>query len=224
MFGVGKDIPTFIASEKKNTCGTQRRILLVEDLPLLARATTDILVSEFPEHLIDGASTLADVEALTLTSYERLFVDLNIPGANGLSLVRHIASAGHAERTCIVTQHSSPSFIAEAMSLGMLGYIGKWESIPVFREKLRAVMNGQRTFPSVSVESADIIQLSERELAVLELLRHGCHTKAAANQLGLSDITLKRTISDLKLRLNSKTRAQAVATAIKAGLLSSPEE
>ncbi len=93
---------------------------------------------------------------------------------------------------------------------------------------VRAVLQGRTSMPTdllprlLSKRRADRLErgaLSDRELAVLRMLADGEDTRGIAQGLCYSERTVKNVVHDVLTKLNCRTRAQAVATATRAGII-----
>jgi DNA-binding NarL/FixJ family response regulator len=196
------------------------RVLIVEDHPLVAAATADLLRKQHPEfqHVVVHSAAAA-VERIT-EPWHRLFLDLNVPGASGLSLVRMIKARGLIERCCIVTATTSEALVEEAKRLGVLGYIEKCSTVESFCESVRRIMFGLPVFPSSTATTyAKAPQLTMRQLAILRLLHEGLSSKQVAQALHIAEGTAKNHTLAILRALGASNRAHAVARGMELGLL-----
>ncbi|HEX5755939.1 MAG TPA: ATP-binding protein [Arenimonas sp.] len=99
----------------------RRRVLLVEDDPLLAEVLGGLL--EGLGHRVTHASqALAALSALAAGDFDLAFLDLDLPGMDGLQLARLIRAQGRALPLLALTARSDPDAEAQALAAGMDGF------------------------------------------------------------------------------------------------------
>ncbi|HEY8102614.1 MAG TPA: response regulator transcription factor [Burkholderiaceae bacterium] len=195
-------------------------ILLVEDHPVVAQATSMLLMQIDDSLRITtcGSATAALTELGKTREWHRIFLDIDVPGAHGLSLARQFAKLGMANKCTIITGSNNPQWRAEAVAMGMLGYIVKAIRVEDFKKALQAVLKGDATFlETASPEKPQAIRLTRRQQDVLRLICRGLSTPEIATQLGLTSGTVDDHVKALLMALEVKNRAQAVAKAIELG-------
>jgi DNA-binding NarL/FixJ family response regulator len=200
------------------------RVLIVEDHPLVAEATADLLRKQYPQLQQVVVGTASAAMECTAQDWFRIFLDLNVPGATGLSLVRVFKDCGLVQRCCIVTAAKDEFWVAEAKRLGVLGYIEKSSTVEQFRSALHDIVRGVQVFPATLGEAtARVPQLTSRQLSVLRLLHKGLSSKQVAHELTIAEGTVKNHTLALLRALDASNRAHAVARGIELGLLESVE-
>lgn len=201
---------------------TEKLILVIEDHPLVAEATRALLSK------MDGALTIsicntaqtALAEFNKSSGWFRIFLDIDVPGAHGLSLARRFSQLGVANICTVITAFDNPQWRAEAASMGMLGYIVKATPIEDFTAAVEAVLAGRPSFPMASSEGRLAIRLTRRQQDVLCLLHRGYTSKNIALQLGLTKGTVDNHVAALLSALSAKSRGQAIAKGIELGYIS----
>jgi DNA-binding NarL/FixJ family response regulator len=200
---------------------TELRVLIIEDHPLVASATADLLRKQFPvvsPIVVDSAA--AAIEQATADDWFRIFVDLAVPGARDLSLLRALMESGVIGRCCVVTAFKDDWLVAEARRLGVLGYIEKSWSVEQFCRSLHDIMQGRPVFPVSSERLGPRVpQLTLRQLAVLRLLHQGLSSKQVAHELRIAEGTVKNHSLAVLRALGATNRAHAVALGLELGLL-----
>jgi two-component system response regulator DesR len=202
---------------------TVNQVLIIEDHPLVAEATRDVLTrssSQIQCHI--SANALDALNCLSDPNFDwfRIFLDLDVPGAHGLSLAREIQFIGMHTKCCIVTALDKPQLITEVESLGFLGYIMKATPYAEFVSSIKCIMDGHATFArSQRAVSSTSIRLTRRQTQILDLVRRGLHSKEIASKLFLSEGTVNNHIAAATKMLNATGRGHAVAKAIELGLI-----
>lgn len=197
----------------------QGSVLIVEDHPLVAEATSDVIRKRHPALRVVCAESASAVLEHPCSDWFRIFADLEVPGAHRLSLIREIAARGCAQRCCVVTAFDHPALIREARDLGVLGYIVKTSALVEFVTALDAVLLGHSVFPSESAKSEPRVRLTRRQLQLLTLLQRGLSSKQIAAEWAISQGTVNNHVSALLRALSVRNRAHAVARASELGLL-----
>ena len=204
-------------------------VLIIEDHPFVAEATELMIARDHPT----VATTVCDAAAPALLalkdarrSWHRVLLDLDVPGAHGLSLAKNIQELGFAPITCVVSATSRPEYIAQIRTLGFLGYIVKAVPADEYAAALVKVFLGERSFPGRPKTRAPKppIRLTRRQVQVLQLVSQGYGSKHVAARLGLSEGTVNNHISAAMCTLGVKSRSHGIAKAIELGLLSVPRE
>ena len=202
---------------------TMPRVLIVEDHPLVSDATRDLLLGDGSVREVEIAATAA--EALALVSRDELpwdliLLDLDVPGAVGLSLARELAQRGLAGRTCIVTALSRLGYVEEAKRLGFLGFIAKASPLKTFSDELRRVLQGIQTFPDGErLTQRATPRLTRQQQRVLELLSQGLSSKQMARALDISEGTVNNHVNAMLRALGASSRLQAFSRAVQLGLI-----
>jgi DNA-binding NarL/FixJ family response regulator len=205
-------------------CSVQeRRVLIVEDHPVVALSIESLLskIDSGISATICGCADTAREEFLRPVKWFRVFVDLDVPKAYGLSLVRYFAQQGAHERCVILTGSNNPNWISAAKGMGLLGYIVKTAPCADFMSELRSVVDGHRVFPSVegAQKSQTPSGITRRQLDVLSLLQRGYSSKQIAEQLKLNSGTINNHVAGLLRTLEVSSRTHAVAKAIELGYI-----
>ena len=201
----------------------EKRVLIVENHPVVAFAIESLLskIDSGISATICACAETAREKFLRPVNWFRIFIDLDVPKAYGLSLVRYFALQGAHERCVIVTGSSNPDFIVAAKDLGLLGYILKTAPFGDFISALRSVLDGYRSFPSVdgAKKSRASSVITRRQYDVLCLLQRGYSSKQIANQLKLNSGTIDNHVAGLMRTLHVSSRAHAVAKAMELGFI-----
>jgi DNA-binding NarL/FixJ family response regulator len=196
-----------------------QQILIVEDHPLVAEATRALFTAMAMGNTTishDAADAIRQMNSQT--NWFRIFLDIGVPGATGLSLVRQAHERGLAERTVIITASENSQWRRDIESMGFLGYILKTSSVDAFSLALGDVFKGNRFFERIE-NSVQPTHLTQRQTDILRLMHGGSATKDIARQLNISPGTVNNHISAILRALNANDRAHAVAIGMNLGYL-----
>jgi DNA-binding NarL/FixJ family response regulator len=194
--------------------------LVIEDHGYIADATQRVIKEIDPAARFTFCSTASQAKTeleKTPTGWTRILLDLNIPGAVGLSLAMEIQRKGLAPITCILTGNSD--YIAQAQAHGFQGYVVKDISTKDLAQALARIVEGEQIYPDrhKGGEGDAVMRLTTRQIQCLELV--GKKTKGIAQALHLSPATVNDHINAAMAALGVNSRAHAVQKAIQLGLL-----
>ena len=200
-------------------------ILIVEDHAFVAESTKALLeVSGATTGEIVTAGTAEEVRALLHADRHRwrlILLDLGIPGAVGLSLVREIKELGLAPITCVLTGTQHAGYVAQVRNDGFLGYLLKAAKTRELRAAMTAVLAGRPAFPEGyeggTGERSPV--LTRRQAEILQLVGDGMTSKAIGQLLKLSPGTVDNHVAAAIAALGSKTRSEALQRALLLGLV-----
>lgn len=203
------------------------RVLLVED----ERILRDLLKDEIGEspriEVIGEAGNGADaLEQASELQPDVVVLDLNLPDMNGLQVIRELSNSGLESKILVLTGFG-PSRAAESLRAGATGYLAKSADAETLIETIQTVAGGRTSIPEELRDQVveDLIKadhtpsLSTREAEVLQLLAEGDTANAIAEKLQVSDETVRTYVRRLRTKLAAKTQAEAVAKALRLGLL-----
>lgn len=199
-------------------------ILLVEDHAFVAESTRALLeVRGGVAGEIITAGTANEARTLLRADWRRwrlVLLDLEIPGAVGLSLAREIKDLGLAPVTCVLTGTNHPGYIAQVRNDGFLGYVLKAAKTEELHAALTAVLGGRPAFSAEDSEGdGQRPALTRRQAEVLQLTGGGMTSKEIGQVLKLSPGTVDNHIAAAITALDSRTRTEAVQRALVFGLI-----
>ena len=202
------------------------RILIADDHPLFRAALTFGLRELLPQARLIEAASFALVEAAAAQDAELdlVLLDLNIPGAQGLSALIYLRGERPATPVLVVSADDQPRTVRRVQQFGAAGFVSKAAPMPVLQEALRAVMAGDEWFPSEKAEkseadarlAASLAHLTPQQFRVLMCVADGLANKQIAFQLGMAENTVKVHLTAIlrKLDCNSRTQAAVLVKAL----------
>jgi DNA-binding NarL/FixJ family response regulator len=208
------------------------RVLIVDDHLLVADALSTAFRTR-PEIEIAGVARtgLEGVELAISTGPDVVLIDFRLPDINGAEVVRRIR-AQSAARCVILTGTGQERAMVEAIEAGADGFLTKDQRFEVIANAVIGVANGQASFeptllakalPGLRGGSAGSGRFTTREREVLDCLAYGSSNAEIADRLYLSVNTVRNHVANLLVKLDAKTRGEAVAFALRDGLVSRPE-
>lgn len=207
------------------------RVLVVDDHPtfrtglraVLSRATGIDLVGECGS----GEELL---ERCSLDAPDVVLLDLLMPGMGGVQAARRLSERHPQVAVLVVTMSDADESVYAALQAGAAGYVLKDSPGDQIVDAVRLVAQGQAVFgapvarrisaffSASSTPPRPFPELTEREREVLDLMARGLDNGEIAERLFLSRKTVRNVVSMVLGKLQTATRAEAVARARDAGL------
>jgi DNA-binding NarL/FixJ family response regulator len=214
------------------------RIVLADDEHLVRAGFRLILDSEPDFEVVGEAGNGAEAFEITKKlDPDIVLMDIQMPGMDGLEATRQIAALRRAEssRVLVVTTFEVDEYVYEALRAGASGFVLKRTPADDLIAAIRVVAAGDALLsPSVTRRLIDqfahrpapnhagagaLERLTEREREVLILVAHGLSNAEVAEQLVLSEGTVKTHVKHIFGKLELRDRAHAVIFAYDAGLV-----
>ena len=202
----------------------QIRVMIVDDHPLMRaglageiNAQTDMcVVSE----AANGDEAIANFR---LHRPDVTLMDLRMPKLGGIEAIEAIRSHYPQSRIVVLTTASGDVQVLRAIKAGAVGYLLKNVLRTELTDTVRLVHAGRRRIPpEIAQEVAEHAlddEVSERETTVLKHIARGFSNKIIADELGISENTVKNHVKSLLSKLGASDRTHAVTLALKRGLL-----
>jgi DNA-binding NarL/FixJ family response regulator len=150
-------------------------------------------------------------------------MDLSMPKMGGADAIMAIVAEFPDARIIALTTYEGDADIHRALEAGARGYLLKDVLRNEVVEAIRAVHRGERVLPgAVAQRLAQFtprVELTERELEVLELMATGMRNKEIAEAIGRTEATVKVHVLHVLNKLNVSDRTEAVAVALKRGII-----
>jgi two-component system response regulator EvgA len=183
-------------------------IVLVDDHPAMVLALRSVLEQDAALKVVGSAGNGGEgLKFCRELRPDLLILDIDIPGLNGLDVVRRIRATDLAVKILIVSGYSAELFAPRCQAAGANGYVSKSEDVTNVVSAAKAVLVGYNCFRSdvcvpAAGDSADaaIGRLTQRELTVLRYLAKGDSNKQVGEALSLSN----KTISTHKANIQAK--------------------
>ena len=210
------------------------RALIVDDHPVTREGLRTALgMSDDVVEVVGEASSGEEaVVAAKDLSPDVVFMDVRMPGMDGIEATRRIREAAPETRVILITIDESRGAISEAIHAGVSGYLLKDSSPDALVDAARNAVEGNAVIaPHLTKQFIEEVQradsegastttpLSKREREILQKVADGATTRQVASDLGISPHTVKTHLERIFEKLGAKDRAQAVAIAIRMGIV-----
>lgn len=204
---------------------TPRRILLIDDHPLLRKGLS-ALINQEPDLMVvgeaeDGQQALG---LLAASAYDLAIVDISLPGVDGIELLKTLKDRYPELPSLVVSMHDESLFAERALRAGARGFVMKQEAVESILTAIRRVLAGQiyvseRIATRMLKKLVDgdtrpaarsLDTLTDRELTIFRLIGQGYGTRQIAEQLHLSAKTVESHRANIKEKLDLATGTELV--------------
>ncbi len=217
--------------ERTSNQPQRKKILLVDDHPLMRRGQSDLLNRETDLTVCGEAGTAREaMEAIAKLKPDLVLVDMTLPDKDGLELIKDIQTLHPGLPVLAMSMQDESLYAARVLRAGGRGYVMKGEGSDAhLAAAIRTVLSGQiavsprmsaKILESVAAPSGKVgggpeAQLSDRELEVLKLYGEGWSTEEIASRLHLSPKTVDVHRAHIKEKLSLKTTPEFTRFAIR---------
>ncbi len=211
-------------------------ILLVDDHHIVRQGLRALLISEGDFNIVGEAQTGREAVQLAARLYpEVVIMDLAMPRLNGWEATRQILKAVPTAKVIVLSSYGDDEHVQMAIASGAAAYLLKQTAATDLVKAIREVKKGNAFFspaiatqlreqtcrsldPGETAKSPDI-QLTSRELEVLQLIAEGFANKQIAGELGLSVKTVEKHRQQVMNKLNIHDVAGLTRYAISKGMV-----
>jgi DNA-binding NarL/FixJ family response regulator len=200
------------------------RVLVVDDHALFRTGVANIINQETDLQVVAEAGNGAEaVEAFERYQPDVTLLDLRMPVMEGVEVVRKVRERDPAARVIVLTTYDTDEDISRALKAGAKAYVLKDISAEALVSCIHDVLAGKTYLaPAAAAKLAEgvaRVQLTPRELSSLRLLADGKANKEIAQELGISERTVKTHLGHLFEKLGVTSRTEAVKVANRRGLI-----
>jgi DNA-binding NarL/FixJ family response regulator len=207
-----------------------KRIVIVDDHPLFRKGLEQLIHSDGAFAVCGEAGNAAEaMEVIRELDPDLAIVDLTLPGANGIELIKNIRAEFSKLPILVLSMHDESLYALRALRAGAEGYVMKHEAMANVIQAIHEVFSG-RPYLSPAMASQIITKfaqgrsqgevdaterLSDRELEILELIGKGNEVPQIAKALHLSPKTVETHRAHIKEKLNLANARQVVRFAVQ---------
>ena len=207
-----------------------KRIVIVDDHPLFRKGLEQLIQSEDGFAVCGEANNAPEaMDVIRKLNPDLAIVDLSLPGANGIELIKNIRAEFSKLPILVLSMHDESLYALRALRAGAEGYVMKHEAMTNVIQAIREVFNGHPYLsPAMAAQvitkfahrqaegEADAVErLSDRELEVLELIGKGNDVRQIAKALHLSPKTVETHRSHIKDKLDLKNSREVARFALQ---------
>lgn len=209
------------------------RMMLADDHRMLREG----LSRSMSEHGFDVVGEASDgVEAVAMAhrlTPDVILMDVSMPEMDGVEACRQIRSAVPDTQIVMLTMHADQGVLANAIRAGACGYLVKNCSTEEIAAAVRTAFSGDVALsPSLAVPMLEEVRkltsaparedrvVTNREEEVLQLIANGGSTADVADQMLISQKTVKNHLASIYQKLDARDRTQAILRAVRMGIVS----
>lgn len=221
--------------------GEKIKVLVVDDHTLVREGFVRMLELE-SEFSVVGQAGSADeaFQKVKELSPEIVLMDIKLQGTNGIEATRQIKKDFPDVEVIILSMYDEEEYVIESFKSGAIGYILKDSTKDELKRAIKAAYSGRSLIdPTVAKKLLSELdrtskaataaahapkpsiakELSDREVEVLQHVAQGKSNKKIADELNISEKTVKAHLRSIFRKLEVADRAQAVAYAMRKGLV-----
>ena len=207
-----------------------KRIVIVDDHPLFRKGLEQLIHSDGSFAVCGEASNASEaMDMIRKLDPDLAIVDLSLPGANGIELIKNIRAEFSKLPILVLSMHDESLYALRALRAGAEGYVMKHEAMANVIHAIHEVFSG-RSYLSPAMASQVITKfaqgpskgevdamerLSDRELEILELIGKGNEVPQIAKTLHLSPKTVETHRAHIKEKLNLANARQVARFAVQ---------
>lgn len=216
------------------------RLVLVDDHTLFREGLRTMLDAEDGFEVVTDADSADDiVELVWQTRPDLLLLDIRMPTGSGLDAIPAILKISPDTRVLVLTASDDPEEHLRAFHLGARAVVLKDSARHTLLQAIRTVCSGERW---VDPRMADLLErdvaalpaalerpsqrhafgLTDRELEIVRLVATGHKNKEVANELRISERTVKTHLTNIFHKLGVRDRVGLVMYALKKGIAPAP--
>jgi two-component system NarL family response regulator len=223
-----------------NTVIKKIRVLIADDHQVVREGLMSVLESKGDIEVVglaaDGKEAVSKAREL---APDVIIMDISMPNMNGVEATRQIKKESPQIGIVVLTMYGDEEYIFDLVRAGAAGYLLKDADSAQIAKAIRAVSKGESMIhPSIAAKILNEFSqlssgnapnstkasraeddLSERELVVLRLMADGKSNKEIANELDISDKTIKNHIHHIFQKLHVTDRTKAVISAVRMGII-----
>src|ERR1700730_9647183 len=207
-----------------------KRIVIVDDHPLFRKGLEQLIQSHDGLSICGEAANAAEaMDVIRQIAPDMAIVDLSLPGANGIELIKNIRAEFPKLLILVLSMHDESLYALRSMRAGAQGYVMKHEAMANVIQAIQEVFNGRPYLsPAMAAqvitkfahrqaegEPDAVERLSDRELEILELIGKGNEVRQIAKLLHLSPKTVETHRAHIKDKLDLKNSREVARFALQ---------
>jgi DNA-binding NarL/FixJ family response regulator len=200
------------------------RILVVDDHPVVREGVAALVGGQEDMTIVGQASNGREaIQQFRVHHPDVVLMDLQMPQMNGVDALIAIRDEAQEARIIVLTTYAGDAQVLRAIRAGARGYLLKSALHKELLETIRAVHSGRKMISAeASYELAEHVSddaLTPAEVRVLRLIAGGNANKEIAEQLSISEETVKGQVRNILSKLGAKDRTHAAMIGLKRGII-----
>jgi NarL family two-component system response regulator LiaR len=212
------------------------KVLVVDDHVIVRKGIRALLATEGDIKVVGEAKNGQEaIDETDRLKPDVILMDLVMPEMDGIEAIRTITGQQSGSRILVLTSFATDEKVFPAIKAGALGYLLKDSNPEELVQAIHQVYRGESSLhPTIARKLLQELSrppqrppttepLTEREMAVLRLIAHGLSNQEIADQLVISEATVRTHVSNILGKLHLASRTQAALYALREGLASLDE-
>ena len=198
------------------------RLLIAEDQSMLRDAMATLLsMQDSVESVLQAKNGKEAIDLISTNNIDVAILDVEMPEATGLDALEYIRSNNIHCKVVIVTTFKRMGYFERAIKNNVDAYVLKDRSIDELMKTINNVLAGHKEYSPELMENIfnSHNPLTNQEKIILLKIKEGLSNKEIANELFLSEGTIRNYISNILTKLNCKNRTEAVKKSTEEGWL-----
>ena len=198
------------------------KLLIAEDQSMLRDAMATLLsMQDSVESVLQAKNGKEAIELISTNDIDIAILDVEMPEATGLDVLEYIRSNNIDCKVVIVTTFKRMGYFERAIKNNVDAYVLKDRSIDELMKTINNVLSGNKEYSPELMENIfnSHNPLTNQEKIILIKIKEGLPNKEIANELFLSEGTIRNYISNILTKLNCKNRTEAVKKSTEEGWL-----
>lgn len=209
------------------------RVMIADDHSMIREGLKQLLELEGEFEVVEEACDGEEcINKLKGANPDILLLDINMPKMTGLEVLQKMKDLKMKVRVLVLTVHNEVEYLLKAVDIGVNGYLLKDSESAELKKAILSVVNGEDYIqPSLipvlnakmidrSKDNEKLEKLTKRELQVLKLVAIGKLNRQVAEEMEISERTVKNHVSNIFKKIDVKDRTQAAVFAIRNNLIS----
>ena len=198
------------------------KLLIAEDQSMLRDAMATLLSMEDSiESVLQAKDGKEAIDLISTNDIDVAILDVEMPEATGLDVLEYIRNNNIHCKVVIVTTFKRMGYFERAIKNNVDAYVLKDRSIDELMKTINNVLAGNKEYSPELMENIfnSHNPLTNQEKIILIKIKEGLSNKEIANELFLSEGTIRNYISNILTKLNCKNRTEAVKKSTEEGWL-----
>ena len=210
-------------SSIKRRMNVVQQILHIDRCPLILAGFRALLERQSARYILHQSTGMLPLKSCyDLFKPDLIVTDLDSVGPGIFEQLRALV-AESSVKIMVLTSSSSPISIEQSLVSGVKGYIDKNSATDFLWYAINQVLAGHSCFSAEALavmnRKPDLNHLTSRELEVLQRVAHGKGNRIIAENLGISEWTVKSHMKNILSKLNAESRTDAVSKAAEKGIV-----
>jgi len=201
------------------------KLLITEDHPMLAQGLVKSFESVKQIDVVGVAKN--GTECINLYKHlvpDIVLLDFKLPDMNGAEIAEELLKLNPKCQIIVLTTHSQQYYVKQMLDIGIKSYLLKSCDFDEIVNAIYIVAKGQTYFCKeielqIQANSETSINISKREVEVLQLIAQGLTNQQIADRLFISPLTVDSHRKNLIIKLNAKNTASLISEAMAKGYL-----